>query len=75
MVGHMPGGSRFEPASAAKLLDDLATLRDDITELGPKVVSGEADLKDALGRVLEGLLELIAATESLLVDYRKRHGD
>lgn len=74
-VGHMPGGNRFEPASASKLLDNLKALRSDIMELRPKVASGEVETKDALDRVLEGLLAVAAATEPLLIHYRRRHGD
>lgn len=71
----MPGGNRFEPASASKLLDDLDMLRNDIMELRLKLASGEVETKDALDQALEGLLALAAATEPLLIPYRKRHGD
>jgi hypothetical protein len=74
MVRHMPGGNRFESASVSKLLNGLETLRSDIAELRPKVASGEVGPKDALDRILEGMLELVAASEPLLVDYRRRHG-
>jgi len=67
----MPGLERFQPANATEMLATISSLRDDIEEIRRKVASGEVDQKDALDRVLQGLLELADAAEPVLKDYRK----
>lgn len=70
----MPGRERFQPANTTEIIATISSLTRDIEEMRPKIASGEVDQKDALDRVLLGLLELATAAGPLLKDYRTRHG-